>query len=157
MSKTVENPSMAQWITGAISRSGISQKDLAKQMGYPNPNVITMFKSGQTKLPIYKVPSAARAMGEDPAVATMNALREYLPEVAQVIQDELTQLSLTEGEVKIINFLRTHANGVAISVSQGEEADALLKFVELSKKKFGFTEDEVAYDGSLAKDRELNK
>jgi transcriptional regulator with XRE-family HTH domain len=43
-----------------------SQKEIASQAGYTNPNMITMLKQGNTKLALDRVAALARALEVDP-------------------------------------------------------------------------------------------
>lgn len=44
-----------------------SQQDIAYQAGFRNANVLSMIKSGKTKVPLERVPALAKALEVDPA------------------------------------------------------------------------------------------
>ena len=44
-----------------------SPLQIAKEAGFPNPNMVTMIKNGSNKLPLDRVPSMARALECDAA------------------------------------------------------------------------------------------
>jgi hypothetical protein len=43
-----------------------NQADIAQEAGFRQPNVLSMIKSGQTKLPLDRVPGLAKALECDP-------------------------------------------------------------------------------------------
>ena len=57
--------SVAEYLTQQIAVSGVSQKNLADQLGYDKPNIITMFKQGKTKVPLNKIAPIAKILGID--------------------------------------------------------------------------------------------
>ena len=59
-----------------------SQRDIALEMGYDKPNVLSMIKRGETKLPLDRVQALALAMDVDPAHLLRMALEDYLPALA---------------------------------------------------------------------------
>ena len=42
-----------------------SQREIAIQAGFPNPNYVSMIKAGSSKLPLDRVPSMAKALDVD--------------------------------------------------------------------------------------------
>lgn len=53
-----------------------SQVEIAEEAGFVNPNMITMIKSGSTKLPLDRVPALAKALEGDPALMLRLALEQ---------------------------------------------------------------------------------
>lgn len=102
---------------GAIDNCGESQRQIAYECGYPNPNIITSFKRGHTKLPVRKVPEMARALGADPALLLRKALREYDPEVPSAVEKSLGPL-LTENEIERLDPVRNTCAGIVPKLSQ---------------------------------------
>lgn len=90
----------ATFLTAAIERSGRSQIEIARDLQLPRPNVISMMKSGEMKVPITRIPDLARACGCDPKAFLRVALEEYHAEVWAVIQATFGDLiSDTEREL----------------------------------------------------------
>lgn len=106
--------------------AGRTQYDIAREMGYTNPNIITMFKSGRTRIPLDKVPMFARAVNFDPAAllqkwfwafepTQLEVLTPYLGEpVSPAERSWLLALRQTFGTVpefdeKLVAALRRHA------------------------------------------------
>lgn len=79
-----------------LERSGKSQKEIAQEAGFARPNVISMMKSGEMKVPIDRALALARACGADPAAFTRLVLAEYSPAVLETLDAELG-VSLFDG------------------------------------------------------------
>jgi transcriptional regulator with XRE-family HTH domain len=80
---------VADYFEMAIRLSGKSQREIAKAAGYSKPNIISMMKTGQTKIPVEKIPALAAAMGIETAPFLRLALQEYMPETWNVIYANL--------------------------------------------------------------------
>lgn len=128
---------VAETIDNAIRHSGKTQAEIAAEVGFPKPNVITMIKKGDTKLPIARLGAMARALDLDPVFLLRLTLQEYLPDTWEAVEEILgSPLLLTENEAKLIRRLRALSGGsdprlsVAIddkvSVVLGLPADAEL-------------------------------
>lgn len=88
-----------------ISSSPLTQREIAKKLGYEKSNIITMFKQGHSPVPINKVPALARALDIDPAWLMRLALREYHPEILETISSTMGFV-VTLHEIEIIKELR---------------------------------------------------
>jgi transcriptional regulator with XRE-family HTH domain len=75
----------ARLIAEAIDASGKTQTEIASEMGYERPNVISMLKNGLMRMPIERIPAFSRATGIDPTLLTRVAMTEYMPETWDVI------------------------------------------------------------------------
>ncbi|MER9831362.1 XRE family transcriptional regulator [Mesorhizobium sp. M0134] len=87
-----------------------SQRDIAREIGFANDNVIAMLKSGRTKVPLYRVVSIAKALETDPrplfVLALMQDGNEQDREAFQEIVGEFS-----ENEQEIIGAIRKFSNG----------------------------------------------
>ena len=52
MNYTPPRTTVAQYITIDVNGSGKTQREIAQEAGFPNPNIISMFKTGATRLPL---------------------------------------------------------------------------------------------------------
>lgn len=121
MTKNVKRVKVADYLSQQIDICGKSQKDIAAEVGYPMPNVITMFKQGKTKLPINKVPQFAKALGVDPVHFLRLAMGEYMPETWEVIDQVIGKTIVSEEEMKILETVRKVGLGISIAPSNEEE------------------------------------
>mgnify|MGYP006308564115 FL=1 len=79
----------AHFLKTAIENSGLTQREIARRAGFPKPNFISMMKTGETKVPIDRIPALAEAL-DIPAIDFLRiAMREYQPEVWTVLTKAL--------------------------------------------------------------------
>lgn len=101
---------VARYLTEAIDRSEKTQREIAKAIGYNNPNIITMFKQGLTRVPIDKVPMLAEALDRSPIEFMTIALREYAPHLITVFEQVFGRM-VTDNEFEIVAFIRSISHG----------------------------------------------
>src|SRR5690606_10026295 len=125
--RTFETKSFASHLESLIEASHKTQREIAKEIGYDRPNIITMFKQGLTKGAIEKIPALAMALDGDPARLLRLALNEYMPEVLETIEQCLGSL-LTSYEREVLGILRnvTLSAHPKLSALQREELERVL-------------------------------
>lgn len=96
---------VAQFLAQQMEHSGKTQREIARELGYTRPNVVTMIKQGETKLPLSKVKPMAGALGIDPARLLRMAMEEYMPEALAVIEEVLGTI-VTDNEKEILEVIR---------------------------------------------------
>lgn len=111
----VSTESVAEFITRHIHVSGKSQVEIASELGYDKPNIITMFKQGRTRIPLNKVGPLAKALGIDPALLLKKIMGEYMPETFAALQSVLDGLQLTQNELELIAAYRQTTKGKDVS------------------------------------------
>lgn len=108
---------VAEYLTKAIELSGKTQREVAREVGYEKPNVVSMMKQGQTKVPIEKAPMFAKACGVDPTFFLRLVLQEYFPDAWKTIQATFGE-SLTDNEKKLVAAYREVAPNDEIEVDE---------------------------------------
>ncbi len=91
----------AAFLARAIHFSGKTQAAIAREAGFPKPNVLSMMKQGQTKVPIERIPELARACNVDAAYFLRLALAEFYPATFAVIVETIGE-PLTENERDVL-------------------------------------------------------
>lgn len=107
MGKRDRRMTVAEMLSDAISRCGKTQREIAEELGYDNPNIITMFKQGHTKLPLKIVGQFARAVGIDPAYFLRVVLLEYMPDTLEAVEQVSGGLVLSDTERALIREYRS--------------------------------------------------
>ena len=97
---------VAAFLGAAIDISGKTQKQIAQEVGYRKPNLLSMMKNGDTKIPIDKIPLIARACGVDEKHFLRIALEEYMPENWKVIRDTLAADLVSDQEMELVRAFR---------------------------------------------------
>ena len=98
---------IAKYLTKQIDAlSGVkSQREIAVEMGYEKPNIISMFKRGETKIPLDKIPALARAINVDPSYLFRMAMEQYWPDNYKAIASEFGAV-ITANEREFVEEIR---------------------------------------------------
>jgi hypothetical protein len=83
----------------------ISQGDIADALGYPRANIISMFKTGHTRVPLEKIPDLAKAIRVDPALLMRLGLDQYWPGKLDVLARMFSNI-VTDNERKLVDGFR---------------------------------------------------
>lgn len=102
---------VAQFLTSKINASEKTQKEIAIEVGYDAPNIITMFKTGDTKLPLATVGPIARALDVDPVYLLRLVFSEYFPETFSAVEHALGATIVTENESMMLKSFRQLTEG----------------------------------------------
>lgn len=115
-----------------------SQVQIAKEVGYANPNNVTMIKKGTSKLAIEKIPRMARTLGCDPSYMLRLAMAERMPDVWEAIEEVMgADFSLTENERAIIKAVREMTDDNDPELRFADQHDALRAFAKTLVKREG--------------------
>jgi len=98
---------VAEYLTRQIDLSGKTQAEIAQEAGFNKPNIISMIKKGETKLPVSKIANMARALNLDPLNLFRMVMSEYEPETWAIIEEGvLHQPVISDNEYEIIRTIR---------------------------------------------------
>lgn len=86
----------------------IKQTQVAEAVNLPRPNVIYMFKTGKSKIPLDKAGRIASAVGLNAREFWFKCLKEYQPEVYAELERVNKQPTLTATEISFIKASRTN-------------------------------------------------
>lgn len=127
--KTAEKLKLHEFLEHQIAICGKSQKEIAFEIGYTKPNIITMFKQGITKVPIEKIAPLAEAIGVDKVRLLRMAMNEYMPATLEAIESVMNAL-VTQNEANIIAELRKHTHEDDPRMSTADSRKALAAFAK---------------------------
>ena len=118
---------VAEIFSRMVYFSDLTQKEIAKQLGYKRPNIISMWKSVETRIPINLVPRIAAILDADPKFLIRRCLFEYDPNLLGIIE-EYWGASITDNERVIIEIVRLASLGSNPGVDREIEAKLLEAF-----------------------------
>lgn len=120
---------VAQYLEAQINSSDKSQLEIAEEVGFAKPTMVSMIKLGKAKVPLDKARAVARALGVDEKDFFFRCFEEYLPSVFDELQDLLgNQPILSDSEAEIISRLRQYTDNPQIKTPQQDVA--FQKFAE---------------------------
>lgn len=135
-----------EYFSQRLAESGLTNAEMAEALGYPRPNVISMIKKGEMKLPLNKVAPAARALGVDPVFFLEKVLLETSPEIWNALKEVIGNRLVTDNEMLLLDFVRKSLHGFDANVIA---YDGFAKAIEPELEKIRNREIELA---SAAKD-----
>lgn len=107
MNKPYADTDLARFITKRVLElKPKPQIDIAKEAGFVNPNVVSMLKSGATKLPLDRVLALAKALECDPRRLFLLAIQQQGYETEQAAIAQIFGTVVTENEAKWIEEIR---------------------------------------------------
>lgn len=119
---------VAQFVRHQIQTLGKSQRVIAEEVGFEQPNVITMIKQGKTKLPIAKVGRMAEALETDPVFLMKLCMNTYHPDTWQYIEPFL-ESALTKDEVLMLRTWRSFVGAPYVAALTDESRGLLTRFL----------------------------
>lgn len=102
---------MHEYITVMVDASGKSNAEIAREIGYPKPNVISMLKKGSMRLAPNKVLKFAKAVGADPIHLMGLVLGETHPGLWEALLEILGDKLVSESEQALLAHLRASLDG----------------------------------------------
>ena len=120
----------AMMLEKAIETSDLTQREIADRVGFRHANIISMLKSGDTRVPLNRIPALAQVLGMDEREFLILAIQEYHPGVHEVLV-EVLGLPLSDAELGILTMFRMAAIRGEIEI-EGPFRKALEGLLELS-------------------------
>jgi len=95
---------MVKFLSTAIDRSSLTQREIALKIGYDKPNVISMFKCGAMRVPIEKTLHLADVLEIDPVMMFRLGIDGYWPEQWHVLEGPLAGATTANEKVVLAAF-----------------------------------------------------
>lgn len=125
MSHDTKDVTVAQFLTHALAACGKTQREVAQELGYEHPNIITMFKKGHTRVPLAKAGSFAKVLDVDPVRFFKLLLREYAPETLSAIEEFFDTSFLTKNERDLLESYRHATQGLDSTATVVDASDVI--------------------------------
>lgn len=103
---SIPNITVAEFLADKLATIDKTQKQIAEECGFEHPNIITMFKKGQTKLPINRIYSLATALDVDPVYLLRLVMLEYMPDTWEQVENIMQSTILTANERELVRTFR---------------------------------------------------
>lgn len=100
-----------KWIDQNQRKAGVSDEVLAHALGYENPKVVELIRSGAMVLPVNKAALLARAIGVEAGDVMVRLLEDISPDLRAAVEDCVGIHSLSAGEKRLLNALRKACPG----------------------------------------------
>ena len=125
----------ANKLAKAIEKSEMTQREIADRVGFKHANIISMLKSGDTRVPLDRIPALAQTLGMDEREFLVLAIQEYHPGVHEVLV-EVLGLPLSDAELGIVTMFRMASMRDEIEVEGPfkKALEGLLELAEMANK-----------------------
>ena len=120
----------ALMLAKAIEASDLTQREIADRVGFRQANIISMLKTGETRVPLDRIPALAQTLGMDERDFLLTAIAEYHPGIHEVLVDILG-LPLSDAELGIVAMFRLASIRGEIEI-EGPLKSALEGLLELA-------------------------
>ncbi|MEQ8600149.1 MAG: helix-turn-helix transcriptional regulator [Devosia sp.] len=88
-----------------------SQAEIAGEAGFTNPNMISMIKSGATRIPLDRVPALAKSLDVDPARLLQLALEQWAGSATARAFDAIFETVVSRNETGWLKEIRDASEG----------------------------------------------
>lgn len=122
--------STAIMLAKAIEASELTQREIADRVGFRHANIISMLKTGETRVPLDRIPALSRTLGMNERDFLLTAIAEYHPGIHEVLLDILG-LPLSDAELGIVTMFRMASIRGEIEI-EGPLKSALEGLLELA-------------------------
>jgi plasmid maintenance system antidote protein VapI len=107
MSLIFDERNVATILNDAIeAERNVTQRQIAEHAGLERPNVIYMFKTGLTKIPLDKAGKVVELLGLDQNEFWFKCFREYMPGAFAEYERVTKQPILTDDEIRAVKAAR---------------------------------------------------
>ena len=97
---------VADFLADRLAESDKTQRQIAEECGFETSNIITMFKTGATKLPLNRIGPLAKSLEVDAAHLLRLVMLEYFPDTWEAIENIMQSTVLTANELLLIRAYR---------------------------------------------------
>lgn len=107
-----------------------TQREIAADIGYSKPNILSMYKRGEAKVPLERLPEFSRALGVDIGLMFRLWLEQTWPNEKSAIAGMVSERIVTSNERALLKLIRTYL----------DEDDPELSLDLLERLRRGFAE-----------------
>lgn len=118
----------ARFFSYYVEACPYTQQRIAEECGYKRANVISMFKIGNSPVPINKIPCLSETIGCDPKRFLRVALEEYYPSILETIE-EVEGALLSDNERALLTYIRKHVEDKDLRLNTDRGKAAIEDFV----------------------------
>ncbi len=113
---------MVKFLTKRIDelKPELTQREIARRMGYRCVNFVSMMKTGAARVPLEKLPALAEILGVDPAHLVRLGLEQYWPEIDVV--SKVLPPPVTKNEMALLRLIRKATDYTDPEVTPDREA-----------------------------------
>jgi len=93
---------VSEFISSHLKRSRKTHIEIAREVGFGSPNILSMIKNGSTKVPLDRVPALADSLGVSAQSLFVRCVSEYDPGLWEAIQLCLPGAFLSDDDLEMM-------------------------------------------------------
>ena len=117
---------MANFLIEELPNTDLTNLEIAEELGYARPNIVSMWKAGKTKFTIDHIFALAKLVNVDPSYILALYIDQYVSEWSQVDRFadiiEMVGRMVSEEEVEIIETIREARKGNIMPMTPEQKA-----------------------------------
>jgi transcriptional regulator with XRE-family HTH domain len=130
--KTGETFALAEWFNKNVDfLTELTNEELAEQLGYTRPNIISMWRTGRTRIPLDRLTKLSELLKVDLSFLLPLWVEQYGGAEAYTGVMKILQSSVSESEAKLVAAAREHTKGRDFKLKAGA-AKQLADLITLS-------------------------
>lgn len=99
--------------------SGVkTQREIAYDIGYDQPQALSMYKRGEAKVPLERLPDFARALDIDLALLFRSGLEQWWPGEQAALNQMFMERIVTQNERALIKLVSTYLQADDFEITQ---------------------------------------
>lgn len=104
--KTGPTYELAEWLNGNLSRrTDMTNDEMAEEMGYARSNIISMWRTGRSRIPLERLPDLSKMLNVSMAELLPMWIEQYAPQVRVEVGKMFNRL-VSENEFEVVQAVR---------------------------------------------------
>jgi len=118
--KTGESFALAEWFNKNVDfLTELTNEELAEQLGYTRPNIISMWRTGRTRIPLDRLTKLSKLLNVDISFLLPLWVEQYGGGEAYAQVMKTLQSTVSESEAKLVEAAREHTKGRKFKLNPG--------------------------------------
>ena len=112
--KTLKGPSfaLAEWLNQNLnSLTSLTNEEIATKLGYTSPNIISMWRTGRTRVPLDRLPGLCEILNVDISYLLPLWIEQYGKDKAYSLVLHAIKNSVSDSELQLVEAVRETSNG----------------------------------------------
>lgn len=123
---------MAVWLNENLEAlTSMTNEELADRLGYQRPNIISMWRTGRTRVPLDRLPELADILGVNLGHLLMLWMDQYAtgPKYTRLMKTVLRTVG--DDEAELIEAVRVYTKGRTFSVNKSEAKKLIPQIIRI--------------------------
>lgn len=117
--KTGPGFALADWFNRNLDRlTDMTNEEIADKLGYSRPNIISMWRTGRTRIPLDRLKPLSDILGVEMITLLPLWLEQYIDKEGYQLVEEASKRMVTQDEAELIAVIRDQNDQTPLSAEQ---------------------------------------